>query len=259
MCDGRGLAGRVRGVPCCPAQVSGRGVCMAGRRASLGHRDLATHPGAGLLDRVARSGALRPSRLEAVKDVLRARCCPQGEEVVVRIGEGPTAADRHETRVAVFREDHTAHLLLASVQHVTHAPRVASRQVRARPERTTATSALHPGTDRAAPRADRGSRLLGGGPLFPGRFQLAFSGDQRTDRPVLRVFAGRIALIQQCYRAVRDSCCCLPYSVSAANRYRGRPGGLDPGRELAMSRTSWHRRSRRELRTKAATACHLSR
>jgi hypothetical protein len=25
VCDGRGLAGRVRGVPCCPAQVSGRG------------------------------------------------------------------------------------------------------------------------------------------------------------------------------------------------------------------------------------------
>jgi hypothetical protein len=32
---------------------------------------------------------------------------PQGEELVIRIGEGPTAADRHETMVAVFREDHT--------------------------------------------------------------------------------------------------------------------------------------------------------
>jgi hypothetical protein len=28
---------------------------------------------------------------------------------VIRIGEGPTAADRHETRVAVFREDHSQH------------------------------------------------------------------------------------------------------------------------------------------------------
>jgi hypothetical protein len=45
--------------------------------------------------------------LEAVKDVLRARGRPQGEELVIRIGEGSTAADRHETRVAVFREDHT--------------------------------------------------------------------------------------------------------------------------------------------------------
>src|SRR5258706_9986511 len=27
--------------------------------------------------------------------------------MVIRIGEGPTAADRHETRVAVFRENHT--------------------------------------------------------------------------------------------------------------------------------------------------------
>jgi hypothetical protein len=28
---------------------------------------------------------------------------------VIRIGEGPTPADRHETRVAVFREDHRQH------------------------------------------------------------------------------------------------------------------------------------------------------
>ena len=49
------------------------------------------------------------SRLEEVKDVLRALCRPQSEELVIRFGEGPTAADRHETRVAVFREDHTRH------------------------------------------------------------------------------------------------------------------------------------------------------
>ncbi len=79
---------------------------MAARRARLGHRDLATHPGAGLLNRLTRSRVLRLSRLEEVKDVLRARCRPQGEELVIRIGEGSTAADRHETRVAVFREDH---------------------------------------------------------------------------------------------------------------------------------------------------------
>src|SRR5439155_23386204 len=34
VCDGRGLAGSVRGMPCCPTQVPGRGHCMAGRRAS---------------------------------------------------------------------------------------------------------------------------------------------------------------------------------------------------------------------------------
>jgi hypothetical protein len=80
---------------------------MAARRASLGHPDLATHPGAGLLNRMARSRVLGPSRLEPVEDMLRARCRPKGEELVIRIGEGPTAADRHEPRVAVFREDHT--------------------------------------------------------------------------------------------------------------------------------------------------------
>lgn len=101
--DGRGLAGRVRGMPRCPAQVSSRGVGMAGGRASLGHADLAARPGAGLLDRLTRSQVFGLSRLEAVKDVLRAGCRPQGKELVIRIGESPTAADRHETRVAVFR------------------------------------------------------------------------------------------------------------------------------------------------------------
>src|SRR5262249_23679280 len=67
--DGPGLASSVRGMPCCATQVSGRGHGMAGRRAGLGHRDLATHPGAGLLDRLTRSQVLRLSRLEEVKDV----------------------------------------------------------------------------------------------------------------------------------------------------------------------------------------------
>ena len=30
-------------------------------------------------------------------------CRPQGEELLIRIREGPTTADRHATRVAVFR------------------------------------------------------------------------------------------------------------------------------------------------------------
>jgi hypothetical protein len=46
--DSPGLAGSLRGMPRCPAQVSGRGHGMAGCGASLGHRDLATHPGAGM-------------------------------------------------------------------------------------------------------------------------------------------------------------------------------------------------------------------
>src|ERR1700682_3807855 len=107
VCDGRGLAGSVRGMPCCPTQISGRGHCMAGRSASLGHGDLAAHPGPPELDRATRSRVLRLSRLEELKDVLRAGCRPQSELLVIRIGEGPAAADRHETRVAVLRKDQT--------------------------------------------------------------------------------------------------------------------------------------------------------
>jgi hypothetical protein len=72
MGHGSGLASSVRGMPCCPAQVSGRGHGMAGRRASLGHLHLATYPGTGKLDRLTRSSVLGPSRREEVQDVLRA-------------------------------------------------------------------------------------------------------------------------------------------------------------------------------------------
>jgi hypothetical protein len=62
-----------------------------------------------MLDGQARSRVKRPSRLEEVKHVLRAQCRPKSEELMIRIGEGSTTADRHETRVAVSREDHTQH------------------------------------------------------------------------------------------------------------------------------------------------------
>jgi len=105
VCDDRRLAGGVRGMAWRPSQISCRGHCMASCRACLGHGDLTARPGPPALDRATRSQVLRPSRLEEVQDVFRARCRPQGEEMVIRISEGPTAADRHETRVAFFRED----------------------------------------------------------------------------------------------------------------------------------------------------------
>jgi hypothetical protein len=52
---------------------------MAARRASLHHRDLTTHPGAGVLNRFTWSWVIGLSRLEQVKDVLRAQRSPQSE------------------------------------------------------------------------------------------------------------------------------------------------------------------------------------
>src|SRR5215472_7515568 len=69
VCDGRGLAGSVRGMPCCPIQVSGRGVCMAGRRASLGHGDLAARPGPPEFDRATRAVVAWAGPLEVVQHV----------------------------------------------------------------------------------------------------------------------------------------------------------------------------------------------
>jgi hypothetical protein len=79
---------------------------MTARRASLHHRDLTPHPGAGVPDRFAWSRVIRLSRLEKVKDVLCARRRPKSEEMVIRISEGPAAADRHEARVPNLRKDH---------------------------------------------------------------------------------------------------------------------------------------------------------
>src|SRR4051794_28999297 len=44
--------------------------------------------------------------------MLRAHRRPQSQEVVVFVGQGPTAADRDEPRVSDLREDHPAALLL---------------------------------------------------------------------------------------------------------------------------------------------------
>jgi hypothetical protein len=104
--DGSGLARSVGGMPCCSTQVSGRAHCMAARRTSLSHRDLPTHPSAGMLDRLTRSWVLWLSRLEKVKNVLCARCRPKSEEMVIRVGEGPTATACHEARVSDLREDY---------------------------------------------------------------------------------------------------------------------------------------------------------
>jgi hypothetical protein len=104
--DGSGLASSVCGMPCCPSQVSGRAHCMAARRTSLGNRHFATHPGTSSLYCLTRSWVPGLGRLEKVKNVFRARSRPKSEELVIRIGEGPAAADRHEARVPDLREDH---------------------------------------------------------------------------------------------------------------------------------------------------------
>src|SRR3954463_12496351 len=52
------LAGSVGGMPRSSPRVSGRPHCRAARRARLGHRDLAPHSGAGMLDRLARPRVL---------------------------------------------------------------------------------------------------------------------------------------------------------------------------------------------------------
>src|SRR5919198_2758533 len=109
MGDGRGLASGVRGVPCNPTQVSGRTHRVAPGCTRFHHLDLATHPGTGMLDRMTRSWVPGSNRLEAAEDVLRAGGGPESEELVIRVLESPTTADRYEARIPDSREDHGWH------------------------------------------------------------------------------------------------------------------------------------------------------
>jgi hypothetical protein len=108
-----GLAGSVRGMPCCPTQVSGRGVCMAGRRAGFAPRDLTPRPGTPEVDRQTWTVVLRPGLLEVVQDVLRAVSRPHREKTMIVVVEGPASTHGDEPRVPDLGEDHqSAHLAL---------------------------------------------------------------------------------------------------------------------------------------------------
>jgi hypothetical protein len=79
---------------------------MTARRTRLHHLDLTTNPRAGMLDRLTRTRVLRPHRLEQVKDMLRAQCGPESQEMMVGIGKAPTTAKRDEARVSNLRQNH---------------------------------------------------------------------------------------------------------------------------------------------------------
>src|SRR2546430_11600987 len=104
--DRCGLAGSVRGMTCRPAQVSGRGVCMAGRSAGLAPPDLTPRPGTPLVDRMTRTVVLRPCLLEVVEHVLRTVSRPDPQKVVIVVLEASAATHGDEARVPDFGEDH---------------------------------------------------------------------------------------------------------------------------------------------------------
>ena len=108
VCQGGGLPGGVGGMPWRSAEVPGRAVRVAGRRTGLGHLDRAARPCPAELDRPPRAFVARTRPLEMLQHVLRAQGGPQRQELVIRIGQGSTPADRHETRVALLRKDHVS-------------------------------------------------------------------------------------------------------------------------------------------------------
>jgi hypothetical protein len=93
-------------MPCCPTQVSGRGVGMAARRAGLSPRDLAPRPGSPEVDRPPWPVVLRPCLLEAVQDVLRTVGRPYREKTMIAVLEGPAATHGDEPQIPDLGEDH---------------------------------------------------------------------------------------------------------------------------------------------------------
>ena len=91
-----GLPGCVRGVACCPAQVSSGAHRMTTGRACLHHLHVASYPGTSMLDRLSRTWVRGTFGLEEREDMFRTQRSPQRKQVVIQIGERPAAADRHE-------------------------------------------------------------------------------------------------------------------------------------------------------------------
>ena len=117
MAHRRGLAGGVRGMPCRPTQVSGRGVCMAGRRTGLSPRDLTPRPRTPELDRPTWTVVPRSGLLEVVQQVLRAVSRPHREKSMIVVLEGPAATHGDEPRIPDLGKDHQcAQLALVSAK-----------------------------------------------------------------------------------------------------------------------------------------------
>jgi hypothetical protein len=106
VCNSPGLAGGVGGMPGGPTQISGRAHRMTAGGARLHHADFAPNPRPGVLDRSTGTLVLRLGLLEQVEHMLSARCRPQGEQMVIGVGQGPAPPDRYEARVSDLRQDH---------------------------------------------------------------------------------------------------------------------------------------------------------
>ena len=124
--DRRRLTGGKCGVAGCSSQVPGGCHRVTGGSAGLGHGDLAANPCPNLLNRVSRPQVRGLHSLKEVQDVLCTRGCPPGEQVMVRIREGPPATEGDEARVALFGEDHGSPVMntdftyLISIEIVAH-------------------------------------------------------------------------------------------------------------------------------------------
>jgi hypothetical protein len=115
MAHSRGLAGGVRGMPCCPTQVSGRGVCMAGRHAGLAPGDLTPRPGTPEVDRPTWTVVLRPCLLEVVQHMLRAVSRPDRQKAMIVVVKAAAAAHGDEPRIPDLGEDHQLPISLLCV------------------------------------------------------------------------------------------------------------------------------------------------
>ena len=103
---GAGLSGGIRREPCCSPLVTRRAHGVTAGGAGLHHRDLATNPGADVVDRLPWSRITRMSGLEQLQHMLRAGRRPERQQPVVGVRQGAATTDRDEPGIPHVREDH---------------------------------------------------------------------------------------------------------------------------------------------------------
>lgn len=106
MRDCRCLTSGIGGKAWSAVQIASGGVGVAGGLARLFHGDFPTCPSPSQLDRVAGPWIERSNGFEEWQGMLRARRCPQSQELMVGIGEGAASSNGDESRITDLGKNH---------------------------------------------------------------------------------------------------------------------------------------------------------
>jgi hypothetical protein len=132
MRDSSRLAGRICSMTGCTLKISGCCIRVAGGVARLRHGDFATRPLPDQRNSLTWPRICRLHKFKKMQHMLCAGRSPQGEQLVIGIGERSAAPNRDETRVAIFGENHVVRLPEMIRDHLKMSFRASARNPRRR-------------------------------------------------------------------------------------------------------------------------------